>query len=312
MASLKELRGRIGSVKSTQKITSAMKMVAASKLKRSQDALSNSAIYYEGTQAALAKVVKELKISAREAKKNLELPKLLSGTGKDKTHLLVVFSSDRGLCGGFNANISKAVINKVKQLKDAEKIVKIICVGKKSATTLKREFPEEVIYTFENIGKKGGAFSEADDVQLKILEMFDAEEFDVCELVYNKFISAMSQDITFEQVVPVLLDEEEDKALDAQEVKRQASIYGAEAEYEFEPDGYELLSKVLPRHIVVLVYKAMLNSLASEHGARMTSMDSATRNAGDIIRDLTLTYNRTRQDCITTELIEIIAGAEAL
>lgn len=313
MASLKELRGRISSVKSTQKITSAMKMVAASKLKRSQDALTNSATYRQGTEQALSKVVTEIKARAKIKRQKIVFPKLIEGTGEQEKHLLVVFSSDRGLCGGFNANICKSAIEKIKALKEEEKDVKIICVGKKGYNILKREYLEDIIEVYEDIGKKGSSpFDEADKIQIKILELFEAGEYDVCTLVYNKFISAISQDITYEQVVPVKIPKQAEELQDEEEIQRKAKIYGPEAKYEFEPNGYELLEKVLPRHLVILVYSAMLNSLASEHGARMTSMDNATRNADDIIKDLTLNYNRTRQDCITTELIEIISGAEAI
>ncbi|MDP6258010.1 MAG: F0F1 ATP synthase subunit gamma [Rhodospirillales bacterium] len=298
MANLKELKTRISSVKSTQKITSAMKMVAASRLKRAQEAAEAARPYAERMERMMTSLL--------DNPGSLEgAGKLLSGTGSDDTHLIVVVTSDRGLCGGFNANISRETRNRLLALTGENKNAKILCVGRKGREQLKTEFKNAIVDTYEGIGKAGVQFEEAQGVAVKIIEMFEAGEFDVCTIIYNKFISAITQEVTLRQIIPVQLADEDDEAEAAVET-------GPSAIYEFEPSEEEILAKLLPSNLNVQVFRALLESSASEHGARMSAMDNATRNAGEMIDDLSITYNRTRQAKITSELIEIISGAEAL
>ena len=296
MASLKDLRSRIASVKSTKKITSAMKMVAASKLRRSQDAAEAARPYADRMGTMLGRL-------AAAVGGSQGAPKLLSGTGKEDVHLLVVFTSDRGLCGGFNASIIKATRIKVRALQAAGKTVKLICVGRKASDALKREFGDAIVARYIGVeGKKGIDFSAATDVADKILALYDAGEFDVCSIIYNKFVSAISQVATTQQLVPFAVPE-----TDGQE-----EATGSSAVYDYEPSEEAILADLLPRNVGVQIFGAMLESSASEHGARMSAMDNATRNAGDMIDRLSIQYNRSRQAQITNELIEIISGAEAL
>ena len=296
MASLKDLRSRIASVKSTKKITSAMKMVAASKLRRSQDAAEAARPYADRMGTMLGRL-------AAAVGGSQGAPKLLAGTGKDDVHLLVVFTADRGLCGGFNASIIKATRIKVRALRAAGKTVKLICVGRKGADALKREFGDAIVARYTGVeGKKGIDFSAATDVADKILALYDEGEFDVCSIFYNKFVSAISQVVTEQQLVPFAVPE-----ADGQE-----EATGSSAVYEYEPSEEAILADLLPRNVGVQIFGAMLESSASEHGARMSAMDNATRNAGDMIDRLSIQYNRSRQAQITNELIEIISGAEAL
>ncbi len=298
MANLKELKTRISSVKSTQKITSAMKMVAASRLKRAQEAAEAARPYAERMERMMASLL--------DNPGSLEgAGKLLSGTGSDDTHLIVVVTSDRGLCGGFNANISRETRNRLLALTGENKNAKILCIGRKGREQLKTEFKNAIVDTYEGIGKAGVQFEEAQGVAVKIIEMFEAGEFDVCSIIYNKFISAITQEVTLRQIIPVQLADEDDEAETAVET-------GPSAIYEFEPSEEEILAKLLLSNLNVQVFRALLESSASEHGARMSAMDNATRNAGEMIDDLSITYNRTRQAKITSELIEIISGAEAL
>ncbi len=298
MANLKELKTRISSVKSTQKITSAMKMVAASRLKRAQEAAEAARPYAERMERMMTSLL--------DNPGSLEgAGKLLSGTGSDDTHLIVVVTSDRGLCGGFNANISRETRNRLLALTGENKNAKILCIGRKGREQLKTEFKNAIVDTYEGIGKAGVQFEEAQGVAVKIIEMFEAGEFDVCTIIYNKFISAITQEVTLRQIIPVQLADEDDEAEAAVET-------GPSAIYEFEPSEEEILAKLLPSNLNVQVFRALLESSASEHGARMSAMDNATRNAGEMIDDLSITYNRTRQAKITSELIEIISGAEAL
>ena len=296
MASLKDLRSRIASVKSTRKITSAMKMVAASKLRRAQDAAEAARPYAERMGTMLGRL-------ATAVGSNEGAPKLLAGTGKDDVHLLVVFTADRGLCGGFNASIVKATRLKAKALQAEGKTVKLICVGRKGADALKREFGDNIVARYTGIeGKKGIDFSAATDVADKVLALYEEGEFDVCSIFYNKFVSAISQVVTEQQLVPFAVPE-----ADGQE-----EATGSSAVYEYEPSEEAILADLLPRNVGVQIFGAMLESSASEHGARMSAMDNATRNAGDMIDRLSIQYNRSRQAQITNELIEIISGAEAL
>lgn len=298
MASLKDLRSRIASVKSTKKITSAMKMVAASKLRRSQDAAEAARPYADRMGTMLGRL-------AAAVGGSQGAPKLLAGTGKDDVHLLVVFTADRGLCGGFNASIVKAARLKVRALKAEGKTVKLICVGRKGADALKREFGDDIVARYTGIeGKKGIDFSAASDVADKILALYDEGEFDVCTIFYNKFVSAISQVVTAQQLVPFAGAEVDDE--------QEEEVTGSSAVYEYEPSEEAILADLLPRNVGVQIFGAMLESSASEHGARMSAMDNATRNAGDMIDRLSIQYNRSRQAQITNELIEIISGAEAL
>jgi len=301
MPNLKDLKNRIDSVKSTRKITSAMKMVAAAKLRRAQDAAESARAYSERMDTVLRSLSGSF--AGQEGG-----PELLAGTGEENTHLLVVFTSDRGLCGGFNGSIVRETRRIVHEMKAAGKTVKLLCVGRKGGDLLKSEFRGDIIDNVTGIGgKKGIGYHEATAVSDRITEMFDAGEFDVCSIVFNKFQSAMTQIVTTQQLIPF--------ACDAEENAEAADTSGGgelKAAYEFEPEESEILEVLLPKNLGVQVFQAMLESSASEHGARMTAMDNATRNAGDMIDKLTLTYNRSRQAAITSELIEIISGAEAL
>jgi F-type H+-transporting ATPase subunit gamma len=298
MATLKELKTRISSVKSTQKITSAMKMVAASRLKRAQEAAEAARPYAERMERMMASILDNP--GALEG-----AGALLGGTGSDDTHLIVVVTSDRGLCGGFNSSISREARKQIRALKADSKNVKILCVGRKGRDQLKTEFGNTIVETYEGIGKAGVKFEEAQGVAANIIEMFEAGEFDVCTIIFNKFVSAITQEVTPLQIIPVQISDD-----DATEEKQADA--GPPAIYEFEPSEEEILADLLPSNLNVQVFRALLESSASEHGARMSAMDNATRNAGDMIDDLSMIYNRTRQAKITSELIEIISGAEAL
>ena len=297
MPNLKDLKNRIDSVKSTRKITSAMKMVAAAKLRRAQEAAESARDYSE----RMDRMLRSLAGSFEGVEGG---PELLAGTGKDDVHLLVVFTSDRGLCGGFNGSIVRAARSRVRQLKADGKTVKLLCVGSKGSDLLKSDFRSDIVKTVTGVGGKSGIqFAEATSVADTIIEMYGAGEFDVCSILFNKFQSAMTQIVTHQQLIPFTAEGEADD---------EAKDEGPKASYEFEPEESEILEVLLPKNLGVQVFQAMLESSASENGARMTAMDSATRNAGDMIDKLTLTYNRSRQAAITSELIEIISGAEAL
>ena len=302
MANLKELKTRISSVKSTQKITSAMKMVAASRLKRAQEAAEAARPYAERMERMIAAVM-ESQQSIQSA------PKLLAGNSSDETYLFVIITSDRGLCGGFNSSIVREVRNRIRDLLSAGKTVKLLCVGRKGRDQLKSEFAASIVKSYEGIGRSGVKFSEAEDLTSDLIEMFEADEFDICTVVYNKFVSVITQVVTSQQIIPVDLVgleqvSEEDEGLSTKE--KPSAIY------EYEPSEQEILTELLPSNLKIQVFRALLESSASEHGARMSAMDNATRNAGEMIDDLTLTFNRSRQARITSELIEIISGAEAL
>lgn len=299
MANLKDLRIRITSVKSTQKITSAMKMVAASKLRRAQAAAEDGRPYAERMERMLSEVTSSL--STMDG-----APKLLAGSGADNTHLVVAITADRGLCGGFNGSIIRRARRQVRELKGQGKTVKLMFLGRKGRDAMNREFSADVIDSKEGLIKSGVEFSTARDIAVEIVERFDAGEFDVCTLIYNKFVSAMTQEVTSSQIIPFPVP---DVAPSEDDTAKQA---GQNAMYLMEPSEEEILDDLLPRNLSVQIFRALLESNASEHGARMTAMDNATRNAGDMLDDLTMTYNRTRQAVITSELIEIISGAEAL
>jgi len=298
MPNLKDLRVRIASVKSTQKITSAMKMVAAAKLRRAQEQAEAARPYAERMERMLNS------LAAASAGKE-GAPELLAGNGRDQVHLLIVGTADRGLCGGFNSSIVREVRRRIKALRDDGKTVKLLCVGRKGRDQLRRDYGDAIIDTIEDVARPRLRFESADAIAKRATQMFEAGEFDVCTIYYARFQSAISQIVTGQQLIPFA----------------PADSYGAEAAeasgnslavYEYEPSEEEILAALLPRNLAVQVYRALLENSASEHGARMTAMDSATRNAGDMIDNLTLTYNRTRQAVITSELIEIISGAEAL
>ena len=295
MPSLKDLRTRITSVKSTQRITSAMKMVAAAKLRRAQDQAIAARPYAERMERMLGSLAGS--VSGEGG------PKLLSGTGEDNVHLLVVMTTDRGLCGGFNGSIMRGIRSMVRDLEGQGKTVKLFGVGRKGNAIMRREYPDKLVEALEEVAKPAPSFAGADMIASKISEMFDNGDFDCCTIIYNKFISALTQDVTPQQLIPFAVPDV---------AEGEGASGGSTASYEYEPDEEEILADLLPRNLSVQVFRAMLETFASEQGARMTAMDSASRNAGDMIDKLTLTYNRARQAGITKELIEIISGAEAL
>jgi F-type H+-transporting ATPase subunit gamma len=295
MPSLKDLRNRIRSVKSTQKITSAMKMVAAAKLRRAQEQAEAARPYAVRLERMIAALATRLRDAAGA-------PPLLTGNGRSDTHLVIVATSDRGLCGGFNSSIAREARALVRGLLADGKTVKILCVGRKGRDQLRRDFAKFIVDTIEMVGKKRISFADADQVAARVRAMFDADEIDVATIIYARFKSAISQIVTRQQLIPVALPP----------VAADAPAAGGGAIYEYEPDEETVLQALLPRNLAVQIFGALMENNASEHGARMTAMDNATRNAGDMIDALTLNYNRTRQAVITRELIEIISGAEAV
>ncbi|WP_353229509.1 F0F1 ATP synthase subunit gamma [Novosphingobium sp.] len=290
MASLKELKGRINSVKSTQKITKAKQMVAAAKLRKAQAAAESARPY----AARLADVVGSL---AGRVTISDSSPRLLAGTGRDKVHLLVVANSDRGLCGAFNANIVKAAKVKAQELIGEGKTVLFFMVGRKGRVPIRRDYPNAILGQFDTTHVREPGFDEAEAIAAEVLALFDAGKFDVAHLIYGKFKNALVQEPTVTQLVPV-------------PTPKVAVTDGAVVQYE--PDEETILAELLPRYLRTQLFGALLENVASEQGASMTAMDNATRNAGELIKKLTIEYNRSRQAAITTELIEIIAGAEAL
>jgi F-type H+-transporting ATPase subunit gamma len=293
MASLKDLRNRINSVKSTQKITSAMKMVAAAKLRRAQEQAEAARPFAERMERMLASL-------AAGAVGQEGAPPLLAGTGRDQVHLVVVMTSDRGLCGAFNSSIVRGSRRLIRDLQGQGKEVKILCVGRKGYDQLRREYGPLIVDTITDVGRPRLGFGDAEAIATRVREMYEAGAFDVCTIVYNRFKSAMTQIVTVQQLIPFAQPEAEEAA------------GGEQPLYEYEPSEEAILSELLPRNLAVQIYKALIENAASEQGARMTAMDSATRNAGEMINRLTITYNRTRQAVITKELIEIISGAEAI
>ena len=296
MASLKELRNRISSIRSTQKITRAMQMVAAAKLRRAQDAAEAARPYAERMDAVLSN------LSAGMAGR-ADAPTLMVGTGKEDVHLLVVATAERGLCGGFNTSIVRLAREQINLLTGQGKTVKILCVGRKGRDQLRRLHGDKIVGTIELGHVRSIGFINAQEIAGTILEMFEAGEFDVCTLFYSKFQSVVSQVPTAQRVIPAAVDPEAGGG-------EGVDLKGAA--YDYEPDESDILRDLLPRNIGVQIFRALLENAASEQGARMSAMDNATRNAGDMIDKMTITYNRTRQAMITKELIEIISGAEAL
>ena len=291
MASLDDLKKRISSVKSTQKITKAMKMVAAAKLRRAQESAERGRPYSEKMNNII------LNLSSGISDKE-NAPKLLSGTGDDKVHLCVVMTADRGLCGGFNSNIIKKAKAYFQKLSESGKTLKIITVGSKGYDQLKRLYQENIIENISFKDSKNANYFDADKVGKIIIEKFENKEFDVCTIFYNQFKNVITQIPQEQQIIPLKTTEEEDKS--------------SEENYEFEPDEDEILGNLLPKNISTQIFKAMLENSASEQGSRMSAMDNATRNAGEMVDKLTIEYNRSRQAAITKELIEIISGAESL
>ncbi len=292
MASLKALKNRINSVKSTQKITKAMKMVAAAKLRRAQSAAEAGRPYATRLQTVMASLASRVAVGPNSSK-------LLAGTGSDRTHLLVVCTSDRGLAGAFNSNIVRAARRAADELTRQGKTVRFYLVGRKGRAVIGRLFPGQIIHQYETGDIKQVAFSDAQGIANDIVSRFEAGEFDVAHLFYARFQSALVQEPTQQQIIPVSIPE-------------AAGATSADAMVEYEPDEEEILAQLLPRNIAVQIFRALLENAASEQGSRMTAMDNATRNAGDMIQRLSIEYNRTRQAAITTELVEIISGAEAL
>ncbi|MEQ3711210.1 MAG: F0F1 ATP synthase subunit gamma [Tateyamaria sp.] len=290
MPNLKDLKNRIESVKSTRKITKAMQMVAAAKLRRAQEAAEASRPYAERFTAVMAGL-------ASAAAGSDSAPKLLSGTGSDQTHLLVVMTSERGLCGGFNTNIAKLARTKAQELQAAGKTVKILTVGKKGRDQLKRDFGDAFVGHVDMSEVKRMSYADAQGVAKDVLGRFDASEFDVATIFFSRFQNVVTQIPTAQQIIPFAIPEDYE---------------AGETLYDYEPDEEAILADLLPRAVATAIFSALLENGASEQGARMSAMDNATRNAGDMIDQLTIQYNRSRQAVITNELIEIISGAEAL
>lgn len=294
MASLKDLRNRIASVKATQKITKAMQMVAAAKLRRAQEAAEAARPYSQRMAAVLANITQAVGGGG-------DAPALMTGTGKDDVHLLVVATAERGLCGGFNSQIARFARDHARRLMASGKTVKIITVGKKGFDLLRRDFGAQIVDRIELREVKQVGFANADAIGRKIIKLFEEGQFDVCTLFYSEFKSVISQIPTALQIIPA-----------AAPASAATQAGGATAVYEYEPEPGEILSDLIPRNISVQIFRALLENAAGEMGAKMSAMDNATRNAGDMINKLSITYNRQRQAQITKELIEIISGAEAL
>ena len=293
MPNLKDLKTRISSVKSTRKITSAMKMVAASKLRRAQELAESSRVYAESLSLILSSL-------SGGSKDNSDLPEVLVGRANPKVALLIINSYDRGLCGGFNSTLFRSAVAWIKDKKSKNIEVKLMPIGKKASAFYKRS-DLEIIENFEDINTNDRQLEVSENVKNKISELFESQEIDEVSILYNKFVSAIAQEPTFKSLIPLEQSESE-----------EGSEETTNSSFEFEPDKNELLEYLIPRNFMTQVYGCILESSAAEHAARMTSMDNATRNAGDMIDSLTMTYNRTRQAVITKELIEIISGAEAV
>jgi len=291
MPSLISFRRRIATVTSIRKITKAQQMVAASKLRRAQEAAEAARPYAEKMSAVIANVAEGVRGQAGA-------PRLLSGTGKEDVHLLIVATADRGLCGAFNTNIVRLARQRIQTLVQDGKTVKILCVGRKGRDQLRRTYGPMILETVDFMGKKHIGFADAANIARKVLEMFDHGEFDVATIIYSRFKSVISQVPTAQQLIPAPIE--------------AVASGGVQQQYEYEPDEGEILTALLPRNVSIQIFRALLENVAGEFGAKMSAMDSATRNAGDVIGKLTLQYNRTRQAMITKELIEIISGAEAL
>ena len=294
MPSLKTYRLRIRSVQSTQKITKAMKMVAAAKLRRAQEQAAAARPYAE----SMDKILASLGASFQGASGG---PRLLVGTGSDRVHLVIVATGDRGLCGGFNSTIVREARRQIRALLNEGKTVKIFCVGRKGRDQLRRDFGSMIVETMTDLGRPRLSFADAQKVAARVMEMYEAGEFDVAKVIFNQFKSAMTQIVTVQQLIPPPMPE-----------ASAAPAAAGGAIYEFEPDEGEILADLLPRNLTVQIFRILLENAASFYGSQMTAMDNASRNAGDVIKKLTLQMNRSRQASITKELIEIISGAEAV
>jgi F-type H+-transporting ATPase subunit gamma len=294
MPSLDDLKKRIGSVKSTQKITKAMKMVAAAKLRRAQESAESSRPYSDTMNDVIGSISK--KVVSTSSGRNL-----LTGTGDDQVQLLILFTSERGLCGGFNSSITKKMREKIEDLKKLSKTIKIICIGKKGYDILKRKYSDLIVDVIDMKAIKSVSYQDAKDISQKIIKMYFDNEFDTCSIFYNKFKSVIDQIPTDQKILPIETEENNDIDLNS-----------STSMLDFEPGETEILEELLPLNFAVQIFKALLESAASEQGARMSAMDNASRNASDMIDKLTLFYNRSRQAVITKELIEIISGAEAV
>ena len=292
MPSLDDLKKRIKSVKSTQKITKAMKMVAAAKLKKAQENAEKGRPYSEKLQNIILNLTKSISDETNA-------PKLLAGNGKDKVYLCVVITADRGLCGGFNSNICKLAKSHFKSILKEGKELKIITVGSKGHDQIKTEYSKYIIEKKSFKEKKQISFKEANEIGKKLIELYEQEQFDKCFIFYNNFKNVITQVPQAEQIIPTF-------------IKKEDKVKNDSMPYEFEPDEDEILEDLLPKNVSVQIFKAFLENAASEQGSRMTAMDNATRNAGDLVDKLTINYNRSRQASITKELIEIISGAESL
>lgn len=302
MAGLKELRTRVESIKSTQKITSAMKLVAAARLRRAQELIAKSIPYHQILLKSASRLVLDIKAMEQRDKVSFIYPKLVRNDGKSHRHIVVVISSNKGLCGVYNTKVAKEAAIHVEDLRKLGKDVYIVCVGKKAYDILKRKYADKITDIKINIVKKGARYDDAADLANKLMERFYADDFDYCDVVYTKFNSAVSTEIVVEQLLPVNFDH----------LMPIEPLSAENATYESEPHQVEMLTEMLPLLVREELFAEVAQSQASEHGMRMTSMDNATRNAKDIISKLTLRYNRIRQSAITTELVEIIAGAEAI
>ena len=295
MASLKDLRNRIASVKATQKITRAMQMVAAAKLRRAQEAAEAARPYAERMDRVLANLATGMAGRAGA-------PALLAGTGSDQVHLVIVATADRGLCGGFNSSIARLAREHIYKLTREGKTVKILTVGRKGRDALKRLFGDKIVKSYEFTGIRQIGFAQAEEIAQDVLARFEAGEFDVATLFFSKFVNVVTQVPTEQQLIPASVPAASD----------EGGVDLGGAVYEYEPDEAEILKDLLPRNLAVQIFKALLENVAGEFGAKMSAMDNATRNAGEMIKKLNITYNRSRQAMITKELIEIISGAEAL
>ena len=294
MPSLDDLKKRIGSVKSTQKITKAMKMVAAAKLRRAQESAESSRPYSDTMNEVIGSISNKVVTTSSERN-------LLTGTGDDQVQLLILFTSERGLCGGFNSSITKMMREKIEDLQKLNKTVKIICIGKKGYDILKRKYNDLIIDVIDMKAIKSVSYQDAKDISQKIIKMYFDNEFDTCSIFYNKFKSVIDQIPTHQKILPIENEKNNDLELNS-----------STSMLDFEPGESEILEELLPLNFAVQIFKALLESAASEQGARMSAMDNASRNASDMIDKLTLFYNRSRQAVITKELIEIISGAEAV
>ncbi len=302
MAGLKELRGRIATIKSTEKITSAMKMVAASRLRRAQEVLNRNEPYRDTVYNTISRVMYVLQGEAKVNDTVVQLPSLCVPKATANKYLLIVLSSDKGLCGSYNSAIIKGAITRIEQLKSMGKDVRIIALGYRGYNALRKRYADLIIRHDESVVNQGVQYEEALNLIDEIVPLFENEQIDVCEVVYSKFKSALSREIVSEQVLP----------FDLSKINTGVDDMEGVALYDVEPNYTEMLNMLTPMAFKEFVFEIMINSQASEQGSRMTSMDNATRNAGDMIAKLTLRYNRLRQGAITTELTEIIAGAEAI